>query len=341
MANNKTLSVPQKNQLYGRTEDDKSNYVPDEWIQCDKKPTKLYQLDFDNGSYEITCPQSSYFIDEDTYHNYLKRDGAGNFIQDEQGNPVFDVQRYCNDAQIAPYLALKVDENNALVLDENGNDVYEATYKNHISCYDVSDSDLEMWEGHAEANDQFGSGGAKQYYVPEEEYSKLSKDENFVAPTILDEDRQVDANEAQEDVFKGREKNQALRNELDEAPMEEESQKSETLKKEAPSQNNDKPTMEETANENGLSSTNNNEKQNNVQMQDSELSKEKPTMQQTADEENLPEYKPEEENTNNLKQEATPSENNQTMRDVADVNNLPKENQNTDNTINNDTEIHQ
>ena len=91
---NNALSRPQADQLYGDNPSKPGNYAPDEWTQCEDKPTKLYQLDFDNGQDEITSPQSRYFIDEDTYNDYLKKDEDGNLIQDENGNNVFDVQRH-------------------------------------------------------------------------------------------------------------------------------------------------------------------------------------------------------------------------------------------------------
>lgn len=225
----KNLTAPQEDQLYGGNE---PIYVCDKWTQCQNKPTKLYQLDFYNGRDEIESPKSHYFIDENTYNNYLSDDG------------VFDVQRYCNDAQIAPYVTRKCDEEgNPIsepvldvegnpVLDEEGNPrtqpVYEASYKNHISCYEVP-SDVSMWEGEARANYQYGEGGAHQYFVPEEDISKLKKDENFVSPTIPEEDRRVDPYEAQDAVNEGKEKNQAYRDDLQQTPMQKEARNADEI----------------------------------------------------------------------------------------------------------------
>lgn len=247
---NNNLTIPQNDQLYGD-----NNYVPDEWTQCEDKPTKLYQLDFYDGHNEITAPKSNYFIDEDTYNKYLKKDEDGNLIQDENGNNVFDVQQYCNDAQIAPLVKEKYDENENPVLDENGNQVLEASYKNHISCYEVPHEEVAMWEGDARANDQYGEGGAHQYFVPEDDLSKLKKDENFVSPSIPEEDRSVDPSEAQNAVNEGKEKNQEYRNDLEQTPIQEEAANADEIA--AKNNNTNDDTLNNVAKENNLENTGN------------------------------------------------------------------------------------
>jgi len=136
-------------------------YIADNWQNqtLDSSNGRLYQLDLENADGSIGA-KSSYFIDDQTYKNYLNDKGE------------FDVKRYCEDAQIAPH--------------ESG------TYKNHISAYDIPNgTQVSAEAGFARANTAYGQGGAHQYYIPEDQWGKLQPAADFQAPTISDEARTI------------------------------------------------------------------------------------------------------------------------------------------------------
>lgn len=117
---------------------------------------KLYQLDLgprDN-------PSSNFFINEDTYNLYW----------DSETN-TFDVKRYCNDAQIAPY--------------------FDGTYKGHISEFEVGEGGLDVAYGICENNPSFGTGGCLQVYVGDDSIDRIHKSEQQISPEISDMDRTI------------------------------------------------------------------------------------------------------------------------------------------------------
>ena len=132
---------------------------PDHWEAKHLDPgTKLYQLDMGNMS-------GGFFIDEETYHKYL---------DEETG--AFDVKRYCNDAEIAPY--------------------FDGTYKNHISEYEVGPEGLDVAYGICSENKALGTGGCSQVYVAEEDREQLEK--TGYGLDISDEDRTIGTEKSNE-----------------------------------------------------------------------------------------------------------------------------------------------
>ena len=126
---------------------------------------KLYQLDFLPDKPNAEPIGSHFFIDEDTYDLYW----------DPETNS-FDVKSYCHDSQIAPFYK-----------DEDG----FATYKNHISEYEVGDGGLDVAYGTCENNSSYGEGGGSQIYVDEDSMPQLQKTNGQIVPEISDRDRWV------------------------------------------------------------------------------------------------------------------------------------------------------
>lgn len=126
---------------------------------------KLYQLDFLPDKPNAEPIGSHFFIDEDTYDLYW----------DPETNS-FDVKSYCHDSQIAPFYK-----------DEDG----FATYKNHISEYEVGDGGLDVAYGTCENNSSYGEGGGSQIYVDEDSIPQLQKTNGQIVPEISDRDRWV------------------------------------------------------------------------------------------------------------------------------------------------------
>lgn len=124
------------------------NYRDDVWEETSiPGGTKLYRLDFLNDKGEING--STYYIDEQALID-------GDYISfDDEGNQHFDVEKYCDDYQIAP-------------------DEKHRSYKNHLSVYEVPEGcSLAAEEGYAENNWEYGHGGGRQLFLDEETANQL------------------------------------------------------------------------------------------------------------------------------------------------------------------------
>ena len=146
-------------------ESDRYGYS-DKWVPIHlDEGDKLYQLDFLDPKDGLLKGKSSFFIDEDTYNLYW----------DPETNS-FDVKSYCHDSQIAPFYK-----------DKDG----FATYKNHISKYEVGNGGLDVAYGACENNSSYGEGGGSQIYVDEDSMSQLQKTNGQIVPEISNRDRWV------------------------------------------------------------------------------------------------------------------------------------------------------
>lgn len=164
---------------------------------ADQIEPSYYALDFlDKKGNVSSC---SYFMDEDTYKGYL-------YI-DKNGDEAFDVQRYCSDMQIAPYYEY----------DEESN-TESASYKNHISKYDVpldengTSMPIDVYEGTTKSNTHLGEGNGQQFFIPEN--APIKRDESFESPVISDEARSVDPEKAKAMLEEGYLANAYAENEL-------------------------------------------------------------------------------------------------------------------------------
>ena len=134
--------------MYGNSD----NWSP---VHLDKG-SKIYTLVMENSK-----QHTGFFVSEDEYKEYL----------DEESN-TFDVVRYCEDHQQAPYWP-------------NG------TYKNHISEFVVGEGGLDAAIATCENNRGYGNGGGEQLYIAEETWGEVQKNEDFISPVISEQDRYI------------------------------------------------------------------------------------------------------------------------------------------------------
>lgn len=151
----------------GRDQYDNPDYRDDVWRETSiPGGTKLYRLDFldeENGKID----GSTYFIDEQALID-------GDYISfDDDGNQHFNVEKYCDDYQIAPHEP-------------------DSSYKNHLSAYEVPEGcSLPAEEGYAENNWEYGHGGGRQLFLDEEMVGELKPIDEGIE---IDEDlRRVDS----------------------------------------------------------------------------------------------------------------------------------------------------
>lgn len=135
-------------------------YRDDEWNPTTiPEGTRLYRLDFQNGDDPENLVSSSYYIDDDAMKD-------GDYMSfDDDGNQHFNVEKFCDDYQIAPH--------------ESG------TYKNHLSTFQVPEGGIDAEQGIAENNWEYGHGGGQQLFIDADNASKLQMIDN---PVMIDDD---------------------------------------------------------------------------------------------------------------------------------------------------------
>lgn len=115
---------------------------------------KLYQLTFTQA--DGSAKLGNYFIDQNTYNRYF----------DPHTN-TFDVARYCRDAQIAP-------------------NHHAHGYNTRLEAFDVpANTTIHAEHGTALNNSSYGSGGARQYFLNNDEAIKLQRDVNYHQPEVI------------------------------------------------------------------------------------------------------------------------------------------------------------